>query len=131
MSGERVLFDTNAVIALLHGHSQLARIAEESDWFAISVVTDIEYRSVSRPGAEDPESFAALRQRFTEIVAVESKDVRLVEEIIRIRRDIRLKLPDAIVAATAIVRRAKLVTADRDFRPVTGLEVISFLTRST
>lgn len=40
-----------------------------------------------------------------------------------IRRETKLKLPDAIVAATALARDAMLVTADGDFAKVASLRV--------
>ena len=45
---------------------------------------------------------------------------------IQIRRSKALKLPDAIIAATAIVLGSPLVSNDRAFRNIAGLEVESF-----
>jgi predicted nucleic acid-binding protein len=45
------------------------------------------------------------------------------QAVITIRRARVLKLPDAIVAATAIAANAELVTADQQFQRVPGLRV--------
>ena len=43
------------------------------------------------------------------------------EEAIRLRRKSRLKLPDAIIAATAICHHAVLVTNDKELQNVPDL----------
>ena len=49
----------------------------------------------------------------------------IADEGARIRRETGLKLPDALIAATALLRSAALVTANgRDFRRVPGLEIV-------
>jgi tRNA(fMet)-specific endonuclease VapC len=55
-----------------------------------------------------------------------STDAELVEKIIEIRQQFRLKLPDAIVADVAIQNSAGVVTADREFAKVNVLTVINW-----
>jgi tRNA(fMet)-specific endonuclease VapC len=50
----------------------------------------------------------------------------LIEQIIEIRQQHRLKLPDAIIAAMAIHHSASLVTTDQELRNVPSLAVISW-----
>lgn len=45
-------------------------------------------------------------------------DTRVMEEAIRLRKTYRLKIPDAIVAATALTQQVPLLTADHDFERV-------------
>ncbi|MDB9526539.1 PIN domain-containing protein [Oscillatoria sp. CS-180] len=60
------------------------------------------------------------------IVDLSSKDVTLIEKIIEIRQKYRLKLPDAIIAATSIHNSAGLVTADKAFERVDLLTIIDW-----
>ena len=53
-------------------------------------------------------------------------DTQLIEQIIDIRQQYRLKLPDAVIAAMAIQNSAILVTADQEFVKVTPLTVFSW-----
>lgn len=53
-------------------------------------------------------------------------DALLIEKIIEIRQQYRLKLPDAAIAAMAIQNSASLVTADREFAKVTILNIINW-----
>ncbi len=45
---------------------------------------------------------------------------------IEIRRKYSLKLPDAIIAATAIYLKQPLMTADKDFKNVSTLDLIYY-----
>ncbi len=42
------------------------------------------------------------------------------------RKDYRLKLPDAILAATAISNKSDLITNDKSFKKLQELTVITF-----
>ncbi len=55
-----------------------------------------------------------------------ANDSMLIEKIIQIRQQYRLKLPDAIIAAVAIQNSANLVTADSEFTKVSLLTVINW-----
>ena len=50
----------------------------------------------------------------------------LIEKIIEIRQQYRLKLPDAIIAAMTIQNSAFLVTADQEFEKIKALKVVRF-----
>ncbi len=52
-------------------------------------------------------------------------NVVIADEGARVRRETGMKLPDALIAATALLQSAALVTANaRDFRRVQGLTLI-------
>ncbi|MFY7805843.1 MAG: hypothetical protein ACOVQ7_20735 [Limnoraphis robusta] len=41
MSGNRYLLDTNAIVALLQGTTQLVQLLRNADWIGISVISQI------------------------------------------------------------------------------------------
>jgi predicted nucleic acid-binding protein len=43
---------------------------------------------------------------------------------IEIKQRNKIKLPDALIASTAIILQIPLVTADQDFKKINGLEII-------
>jgi len=55
---------------------------------------------------------------FVEVIDLASTDTLLIEKIIEIRQQFRLKSPDAIIAAMAIQNSSSVVTADREFAKV-------------
>jgi predicted nucleic acid-binding protein len=110
---KRVL-DTNAILYLLGG--KLAQSLPVGEYF-ISVVSEMEL--LSYPLLD--ESQQAKIRNFLSAVTV----VDLTEEVktlaIGLRRGHLLKLPDAIVAATALSLGAQLVTNDAKLLRVPGL----------
>ncbi|MBD2143160.1 PIN domain-containing protein [Anabaena sp. FACHB-1250] len=60
-----------------------------------------------------------------EIVGLTGGDELLVEKIIEIRQQYRLKLPDAVIAAMIIQNSASLVTVDQEFAKINILTVIN------
>lgn len=98
------LSDDTAIVAYLDG----ARTRGES--FAISVVTEIEL--LASPALESGDELLIDRLLASlEIVGLHST---LARSAAALRRDVKLKLGDAVIAATAQARYATLVTRDRD-----------------
>jgi predicted nucleic acid-binding protein len=125
MSGNRYLLDTNAIVALLQGNSQLIQLLQNANWVGISVISQIEFLSFSGLTQSDRQLFQQFLQQV-EIVGLTAGDAVLIEKIIEIRQQYRLKLPDAIIAAIAIEQSANLVTADQEFAKVASLTVTTW-----
>lgn len=125
MSGNRYLLDTNAIVALLHGNPQLFQLLQNADWIGVSVISKIEFLAFSGLGQNDRQLFQQFLQRV-EVIGLVATDTALIERIIEIRQQFRLKLPDVIIAAMAIQNSASLVTADQEFAKVTVLTVINW-----
>jgi len=110
MSGDRLCVDSNIIIYTLGGRQELAdRVLGCT--LLLSVVAEIE--ALSYPGLSIAE-----RNRVSAYVArctVVGLGQRVKEEAIRIRSMYKLKLPDAIIAATAIALDAPLLSADKVF----------------
>jgi predicted nucleic acid-binding protein len=51
-------------------------------------------------------------------------DAALIDQIIEVRQQYRLKLPDAIIASMTTQNSASLVTADQAFARINNLRVI-------
>jgi tRNA(fMet)-specific endonuclease VapC len=122
MSGNRYLLDTNAIVALLQGSSQLTQLLQNADWIGISVISKIEFLAFSGLSQADRQLFQQFLQRV-EIIGLGASESGLIENIIEIRQQYRLKLPDAVIAAMAIHNSASLVTADQEFAKVGILNV--------
>ncbi|HYW21867.1 MAG TPA: type II toxin-antitoxin system VapC family toxin [Nodularia sp. (in: cyanobacteria)] len=125
MSGERYLLDTNAIVALLQGNSQLIPLLQNSDWIGVSVISQIEFLAFAGLSQADMRLFQQFLQQV-EVVGLIAGDTVLIEKIIEIRQQYRLKLPDAVIAAMAIQNSASLITADQEFAKVTILTVVTW-----
>jgi len=49
----------------------------------------------------------------------------MVDECIAIRRNCKMKTPDAIIAATAIINDFTLLTSDADFNHISNLKILN------
>ncbi|EGJ35444.1 MULTISPECIES: PIN domain-containing protein [Moorena] len=101
MSGNRYFLDTNAIVALLQGNAKVIQLLQNADWIWISVISQIEFLAFSGLAESDRQLFKQFLQRV-EVIGLVSIDTGLIEKIIEIRQQYRLKLPDAIIAAMAI-----------------------------
>lgn len=57
MSGNRYVLDTNAIVALLQGNSQLIQLLQGADWIRVSVISQIEFLTFSGLSQEDCQLF--------------------------------------------------------------------------
>ena len=114
MSQQRFLLDTNIFILLFN-----QRLAEPipAGVHLCSVMTELELLSFPSLTQEEEK---LIRDRIADMTVCDI-DTAVKAETIRIRREKQLKLPDAIIAATAIVHNAILVTNDIDLQKVSGL----------
>ncbi len=115
MNSERFLIDTN--IFILRVNDRLAEVLPRGE-IICSVITEIELLSFPELTSSEETLIRATLAK----VAVYGIDQDIKEEAIRLRRKSRLKLPDAIIAATAICHDAVLVTNDANLHNTPGLQ---------
>jgi predicted nucleic acid-binding protein len=125
MSGNRYLLDTNAIIALLQKDPNLIQLFQDAEWVGISVISQLEFLAFSDLSETDIQLFQQFLQRV-EIIDLSSENELLIDQIILIRQQYRLKLPDAIIAAMAREKLAKLVTRDAQLSRVTDLIIVDW-----
>lgn len=107
------LLDTNFLINLQKRQPEALRfLLDNSVDFAdctISVITRLEVLGFSGQSVQDKANMALLVQQF----ACYELTTHIQEKTIKIREQRKIKLPDAIILATALVKGKKLVTADQ------------------
>lgn len=117
MNGNRLVLDTNIVLGFLAGRTETTSYLnrqQDSDLY-VSTVTRMELLSFP---AITPEEEQAVNE-FLDCVNVMPLDDRIEDIAIHLRRAARNRLPDAIIAATAIRLDATLVTHDVDLAKIT------------
>lgn len=120
------LIDTNAIIEFLggvlpqSGSAWIQSIVNDED-FSISVINQIELLSFN--GTSDEMTILTDFTNYSNIIGL-TEDV--VNKTIELRQKNRIKLPDAIIAATALLNHLIVITRNvSDFNQITGLEVIN------
>lgn len=125
MNGERYLLDTNAVVALLRGDPTIVSQLKSAEWVGISVISQIEFLAFTGLSDADRNLFTEFLSR-SHVVGLTGDATELINQIVAVRQTHRLKLPDAIIVASALTMRASLVTADQQLQNVPQLKVVSF-----
>ena len=113
MTENRFLLDTNAIIYLTtKGNSisgEMVNRLDEAD-LLISVISEIELFCKPEMPQDEEEN---LRAFIMERISVIDLTISVKKETINLRRSTKQKLPDCIVAATAIALNAVLLTNDK------------------
>jgi predicted nucleic acid-binding protein len=121
--GTKYLIDSNTVIDFFNGKlpnagRQLLSEAEP----VISIITHIELFSGNNIINEEYQQL----QRFVNIAIIYPVNLPIAAETISIRKKYKIKLPDALIAATAIVHNFTLITRNiADFKKIDNLKIIN------
>ncbi len=124
MEQPEYLIDTNTVIDYLGrkmpeaGMAFLNEVLDSTP--KVSVITKIEVL-----GFNAPNEHSLLLENFMNDVSLIELNAAIVERTIAIRKLYKTKLPDAIIAATALVHELTLVTRNTaDFKNIAGIKLL-------
>ena len=120
--GKKFLIDTNTLVDAqmkklpLNGLQFLAAVLDED--FTVSFITYIEFLGF-KDATQASEDFIALAN----VIEINRT---IINTCIALRRKHRIKLPDAIIASTALTLNCTLVTNnEKDFMNIKGLNTIN------
>ena len=108
----RAVIDTNVLVDYLHGSPQASAELALYQSPAISVISWIEIMAGTTPETEQ------IARAFLQTFDLLQLDEKTAESAALLRKSKRIKLPDAVIWATAQVHQCLLVTRNtRDFDP--------------
>lgn len=111
----RAVFDTNIIIDALNGVPQAD---DEYGRYERVLISRITWMEVLVGAQEDDTELRDLLETQFDIVPL---NLAVAEKVVQLRRAYHLRLPDAIIWATAQVNEAVLVTGNtKDFGPDLG-----------
>lgn len=110
--------DTNFLIYTHEGNKMIEPFLEYN--FAISFISEVELLGFADLSNVEETKLNSLIRDCFEI----EWNAKIKEQTIRLRRKYKIKLPDAIIASTAIVYGIPLVTADKHFSRIKELDVV-------
>lgn len=117
MNGINYIADTNFIVYLLDGKQCTKKY--EDFHIGVSVITGMELLSYPK--------ITTFEQSRIQSLLMECKiiplDNLIKENAIKIRRKYSIKLPDSIVAATAISCKTPLITADKGFIKIEEIDL--------
>jgi len=117
------LVDTNILVYLSQRKLRIDEISAKDVKLFISVITYMEAMGYSFKSVYEKNMMGSICSSF-EIIQIEQP---IVEEVIKIRQHHKIKLPDAIILATAVTAKLELITANTyDFKNIIpGLVLIN------
>lgn len=118
MNGIDFLADTNFLIYLLEGRAEADLFADFS--FAVSFVTEIEL--LGRKGISESEK--QVIQTLLDTCFIIDLHPAIKQKAITLKQSHKIKLPDALVAATSYYSGLPLLTADRGFSALPDLDLV-------
>jgi hypothetical protein len=117
MNGIDYMADTNALIYLLSGDSCMKSYL--ANYIGLSVISEIELLSFPGITSFEEQQIRSFIKDCTVLFLTEN----VKNKTIALRRSYKIKLPDAIIAATAIENNLQLITADKGFKQIAELDL--------
>jgi predicted nucleic acid-binding protein len=121
MSGTDIFIDTNICIYLLDGDLVLTEMLQDQNVY-VSIVTEIELYAYHGNSADSLKILSSFLESVSIININEGVKINTVE----IRKSKKLKLPDCIIAASALSYGLPFLTADKAFSRVEAIDLILY-----
>lgn len=121
MSGNKLFIDTNIALYLLAGDKTLAKLLNEKNLY-LSFVTQLEllgFKGITKKEEK------AIRDFIDQCTVIDINN-RIKEQVIQLRKDYQVKLPDCIIMASSIYLDVPIITADTDFKKVEELDLLFY-----
>lgn len=120
----RWMLDSNVWIEAASGVPYAKRALAKAaavDWCGFSAISRLEVLGFPNLAPAEENGLLTMLSQFNEVPI--ASDV--IDRAIQLRRQVRMKAPDAIIAATALIQQAEIITRNTaDFKKVTGLSVL-------
>ena len=119
MSGVDLFVDTNILVNLAEGKKEVDQYLEGNNLF-ISVISEIELLGWHKITSQQKNFFQKLLNDCTTIGLINP----IKELAIELKQKHRIKLPDSVIAASAIHLDIPLLTQDHDFEKIKNLNLV-------
>jgi predicted nucleic acid-binding protein len=119
MNGLRIICDTNPLIYLLDGNKNIGEFLNDKQIY-VSVITELELFGKQNLSKHDNDIIEMLLESCY-VIDINHEIKQLYKQI---KQHHTIKLPDAIVASTAIYLDMPLLTFDKGFKNVPNLKLM-------
>lgn len=121
MNGNSIFIDTNIILYLLSGDDTIADFLNDKTIF-ISFVTELELLGYQEINHEELLKIKNLLEDST-IIDINS-DIKKI--VIEFRKSNKIKLPDAIIAATSHYLNIPFMTSDKNLTKLSKLNILFY-----
>ncbi len=119
MSGTKLLVDTNVFIRLFEGDAEVAKYLQGNHLF-VSIITEMELLGFHGISESDKQFYRTVLDDCSLLEL--SQPIK--ERTILLKQQYRVRLPDAIIAATANFLSLPLLTYDKGFSKFSQIDVL-------
>lgn len=121
MNGNSLLLDTNTVLYVLEGDLTLAKFLQNKSLY-LSIISELELLSFKKLSKIEVSNIKAF---LDEMMIINITD-EIKKETIALRKNSNLKLPDCIIAATAITLNIPLISSDKQLKSINELDLVFY-----
>jgi predicted nucleic acid-binding protein len=121
MNGNKYLLDTNAVLYILDGDETLISFLFEKELY-LSIISEMELLSYKEITDKERQTLEEFLKEFIII----NIDEKIKRNTIEVKKTSGMKLPDSIIAATAITLKLPIITSDKHFKNVKHLNLVYY-----
>jgi predicted nucleic acid-binding protein len=121
MNGNKILLDTNVILYLLNVNTDIRDILNKKQFY-ISFITELELLGYKDLTAPDKEKI----KEFIKECTIIDVNASIKNKVVEIRINHKIKLPDALVAATAYFLDIPLLTADKGLSALNDMSVLLY-----
>ena len=121
MNGSSLIIDTNIALYLLNGDQTLAELLNGLDIY-VSFISELEL--LGYQGIEQTENEKIIG--FLKECIIIDINQAIKELTIDLKQSHRIKLPDAIIAATSLYMNIPLISADSGFEKLTQIQFLKY-----
>lgn len=121
MNGNKLLLDTNIILYLLKGDHTLVDILGGKQVY-VSFITELELYSFGNLAPEEKAKIDAILNSCS-IIDI---NAGIKAKTIELRKSYHVKLPDSIIAGTALYFKMPLISADKGFEKIEELNFLSY-----
>jgi len=118
MSGNNILLDSNIIIYISQRKVNISDIFFDNAKYYISIITYMELLSYNFINKKEEIFILEILSSF-EILNI---NISIANSVIKLKKSRKIKLPDAIIAATAIEYKLILITNDKQLLTIKDLK---------
>ncbi len=119
MNGIRIICDTNPLIYLLDGNKEIAKFLDGKQIY-VSIITELELFGKQNLSIQENEIIESLLSNCF-VIDINQEIKQLYKQL---KQNHTVKLPDAIIAATALYLDMPLLTFDKGFKNIPNLKLM-------
>ncbi len=114
-----ILLDSNTVVYLSKEIISIDDVFDDNEEYGISVITYMEVLGYHFESTKEKEFIEELLS-YLSIIYI---DETIAKRVIQLKKEKKIKLPDAIICATAIVNNSLLITNDIRLKNIKNLKI--------